>query len=639
MRIQYTFWKLVIFAFFFPSNITTAVDILKTGSELKMVASGFAFTEGPAVDLNGDVYFTDQPNDRILKWRSDNNTVSDWLKPAGRSNGMYFDQNGNLLTCADEQNQIWSISPNKKISVLIKDFEGKLFNGPNDLWIHSSGRIYFTDPLYKRPYWKRDPKMQLDGRHVYLLDPMDNSVTKVDSNLIQPNGIVGSPDGKFLYVADINAGKTYKYRITPSGELTNRELFCRQGSDGMALDQQGNLYLTGKGVTVFNSKGEKIHHIPVPEKWTANVVFGGKNFDQLFITAMDSVYTLQMNVKGARQNKKFSRIQKKFFGELEDGHEVFQYTLKNKDDIEVKIINYGAIMTSIMVPDRSGLFQNVIVGSDSLKDYLKSFPSAAIIGRFANRIKNATFSIDGRKYHITKNNGQNHIHGGKVGFSKKLWKVVGTQIEDSSSSLILECYSKDGEEGFPGNLTTRVTYSLDDTNTLKIDYHAKTDAPTIVNLTNHAYFNLSGSTDVHPNDHTLWLHSETVTEVDKSLIPTGEILEIKGTPLDFLKPKLIGQDVGKMTQFRRPMYDNNFIICHDLDGWTTFARVEESKSGRYMEVATDQPGVQLFTGNPKGLCLETQHYPDSINHSHFPSPVLRPGKPFQTSTSFTFGWK
>lgn len=637
MKFRKTICQLGILLFCLILDASHGKDLVQQGSKLTKLASGFSFTEGPAVDSKGNVYFTDQPNDRIVKWDPEKNSVTDWLKPAGRSNGMFFDAKGNLLTCADEKNQLWSISPEKKVSVLIEDFEGKLLNGPNDLWVHPSGRIYFTDPLYKRPYWQRDPESQLDGRHVYLFQPENKSITRVDENLVQPNGIVGSPDGKLLYVADINAGKTYKYDISEKGLLMNRRLFCDQGSDGMTLDQDGNLYLTGKGVTVFNDKGEKIHHISVPERWTANIVFGGKNFNKLFITAMGSVYTLDMNVEGAHQFQKHSTISKEEFGKLDSGETVYQFTLRNKNNLEVKIINYGAIITSISTPDSNGKFENVIVGSQSLADYLKSFPSAAIIGRFANRIKGATFSIDGKKFVVTRNNGKNHIHGGKIGFSKKLWKVVGADSKSESVALTLECLSKDGEEGFPGNLTTRVTYTLNNSNSLKIYYHAETDSPTIINLTNHAYFNLSGNPDILPDNHTLWIKSDAVTEVDHELIPTGKIIQTKGTPLDFNEMKLIGKDVRQMTQFRRPMYDNNFIISHEKGGWTTFARVEEPKSGRFMEVATNQPGVQLFTGNPKGLCLETQHYPDSINHPHFPSPILRPGDSFQSSTSFTFG--
>jgi gluconolactonase len=273
-------------------------DIKAPGAKLKKLADGFKFTEGPAADKKGNVYFTDQPNDRIVKWSTDG-TISDWLKPAGRSNGTYFDKDGNLIACADEKNELWSISPDKKTIVLTKDFSGKLLNGPNDLWIRPDGNIYFTDPLYKRPYWKRDPEMQQPGQYVYFLNRKSGDVKPVATDLKQPNGIIGTPDGKTLYVADIGAGKTYSFSIQSDGSLSNKKLFCELGSDGMTRDSDGNVYLTGKGVTVFNSDGKQIDHIDVPEPWTANVTFGGKDGKLLFITASEATYGIEMRVKGA----------------------------------------------------------------------------------------------------------------------------------------------------------------------------------------------------------------------------------------------------------------------------------------------------------------------------------------------------
>ena len=274
--------------------------IIAPDAKLEKLAGGFEFTEGPAVDKDGNVFFTDQPNDRIVKWSAADGTVSDWLKLCGRSNGTYFDKDGNLIACADEKNELWSIAPDKKITVLVKDFGGKLLNGPNDLWIRPDGAIYFTDPLYKRPYWKRDPAMQQDGQHVYFLAADRKGLKRVATDLKQPNGIIGTPDGKTLYIADIGAGKTYAYDIQADGSLTNKRLFCELGSDGMTLDNEGNVYLTGRGVTVFDKAGNKIEHIDVPESWTANITFGGKNRDLLFITASKSVYGVKMRVKGAR---------------------------------------------------------------------------------------------------------------------------------------------------------------------------------------------------------------------------------------------------------------------------------------------------------------------------------------------------
>jgi gluconolactonase len=213
---------------------------------------------------------------------------------------LYFDKKGNLLACADEKNQLWSIDPAGKVTVLVKDFKGKLLNGPNDLWIHPGGGVYFTDPYYKRPYWKRDPQVQ-DARGVYYLAPDRKTLSRVADDLVQPNGIIGTPDGKKLYVADIGDKKTYVYTIGKDGKLSDRKLFCRMGSDGMTIDDKGNVYLTGRGVTVFNGAGKKIEHIEVPERWTANVCFGGKDRKTLFITAGKGLYSLAMRVRGARE--------------------------------------------------------------------------------------------------------------------------------------------------------------------------------------------------------------------------------------------------------------------------------------------------------------------------------------------------
>lgn len=270
--------------------------LIAKGASLTKLASDYIFTEGPAVDKAGNVYFTDQPNNRIMKWTTDGK-IAVFMDSAGRANGLYFDKAGNLLACADLDNQIWKITPDKKVTVLVNDVEGKKLNGPNDLWVHPKGGIYFTDPFYKRDYWKRTGK-EIEKENVYFLAP-DGKLKVVDNQLVRPNGIIGSADGKMLYVADINAKKTYTYQIQADGSLSDKKLLIEMGSDGMTLDSKGNLYLTGKGVTVVNPAGEKIAHIDVPENWTANVCFGGKNRKILFITAMKSVYTLQMKVKGA----------------------------------------------------------------------------------------------------------------------------------------------------------------------------------------------------------------------------------------------------------------------------------------------------------------------------------------------------
>jgi gluconolactonase len=271
--------------------------IVAAGAEIATLADGFKFTEGPACDAEGNVFFTDQPNDRIMKWSVDGQ-LSTFMKPCGRSNGLYFDGDGKLWACADEKNELWVIAPDgSEHDVVLKDFEGKLLNGPNDLWIRPDGGIYFSDPFYKRPYWNRGPREQ-DVQGVYYLTPDRKQVKRVANDLQQPNGLIGTPDGKTLYVADIRAKKTYAYDVQDDGNLANKRLFCEMGSDGMTIDQEGNVYVTGNGVTVFNAAGRQIDQISIPGKWTANVCFGGADRQTLFITSSDSLYGIRTRVKG-----------------------------------------------------------------------------------------------------------------------------------------------------------------------------------------------------------------------------------------------------------------------------------------------------------------------------------------------------
>ena len=272
--------------------------ILAPGAKLERLADGFKFTEGPAADAQGNVLFTDQPNDRMMKWSVDGK-LSTFLQPCGRSNGLCVDAPGNLWACADEHNQLWCIDPAGRITVVVKDYQGKLLNGPNDVWVRPDGGVYFTDPLYKRPYWKRPPAAQQDCQAVYYLATDHQKLMRVAEDLKQPNGIIGTPDGKTLYVADIGAKKTYAYDIQSDGTLAGKRLFCEMGSDGMTIDSAGNVYLTGKGVTVFDRTGKQIEHIAVEEPWTANVCFGGKDRHTLFITAGKSFYGIHMRVQGA----------------------------------------------------------------------------------------------------------------------------------------------------------------------------------------------------------------------------------------------------------------------------------------------------------------------------------------------------
>jgi gluconolactonase len=263
---------------------------------LKVISAQFKFTEGASVDKKGNVFFTDQPNDKIWKYGIDGK-LSLYMDKSGRANGTYFDKKGNLIVCADENNQIWSIDKNKKIKVLFSDYEGKKVNGPNDIWLDAKGGIYFTDPYYQRNYWTRkSPEIQ--GQKVYYLPKGKKEAIIVADDIIKPNGIVGTPDGKFLYVADMSANKTYRYTINADAKLTDRQLILNQNSDGMTLDSNGNIYVTGKGVNIYKPTGEKIAHIDVPEEWCGNICFGGKDKNVLFITASKSLYTIPVNAKG-----------------------------------------------------------------------------------------------------------------------------------------------------------------------------------------------------------------------------------------------------------------------------------------------------------------------------------------------------
>jgi len=278
------------------STLAQDIPVVAPGATVKEVAKQFAFTEGPAVNKQGDIYFTDQPNDKI--WKYDvNGKLSLFMDKTGRSNGLYFDKKGNIISCADEKDELWAISPSKKVTVLLSDYEGKKLNGPNDLWIDPKGGIYFTDPFYPRDYWTRKTP-DIKEQKVYYLPKGKKAAVVADDSVVKPNGIVGTPDGKYLYVADIEAGKTYRYRINLDGSLTDKQLFVSQGSDGMTLDSEGNLYITGQGVTIYDNTGKKLGNIPIPTHWTGNVCFGGKDRKTLFITASEAIYTLQMRVKG-----------------------------------------------------------------------------------------------------------------------------------------------------------------------------------------------------------------------------------------------------------------------------------------------------------------------------------------------------
>lgn len=289
--------RYVLFLVALGYGLACTAQVVAPGASLQLVADGFAFTEGPATDAEGNVFFTDQPNDRIWKYDTDGK-LSIFMEPAGRSNGLYFDRRGNLIACADENFELWRIGMDKQVEKLAVNYRDSLFNGPNDVWISPSGTIYFTDPYYQRNYWSRS-EADMKSQALYRYDA-DGTLTRLDDQFKKPNGIIGTPDGKTLYVADINDQKIYRYTISADGSVKDKTFFAPQGSDGITIDEHGNIYLTGKGVDVYSPSGEHIQHIDVPVNWTANVCFGGKERDFLFITATDKVFTLKMAVKGVK---------------------------------------------------------------------------------------------------------------------------------------------------------------------------------------------------------------------------------------------------------------------------------------------------------------------------------------------------
>jgi len=336
------------------------------------------------------------------------------------------------------------------------------------------------------------------------------------------------------------------------------------------------------------------------------------------------------------QGQAIKRVEQTAFGKTRDGSEVKLITLRNSRGMSAQIITYGAIIKELQAPDRNGNFTNILLSTDSLQSFERGFGgAAAVIGRVVNRIGGAQFDLDGTTYKLAANDKGNTIHGGRKGFAQSVWTVEAAPVKENESSVKLAYLSKDGEEGFPGNLKTTVLYTLTDNNELRIDYEAETDKPTIANLSNHAYWNLAGGGSCL--DDILWIPSQSYTAADADLIPTGEILPLKGTILDFSKPTRIGDRIQQLKP-KMNGYDHNYILGPGK-AMKMAARLIEPKSGRIMEVRTTQPAVQLYTANHLGhtaVCLETQHYPDSIHHKNFPSIVVRPGEPLQETTLFTF---
>lgn len=341
------------------------------------------------------------------------------------------------------------------------------------------------------------------------------------------------------------------------------------------------------------------------------------------------------------------------YGRTKDGETVEQYTLRNSAGMQVTIITYGGIITSMRVPDRAGSFANVALGFDCLEKYQADHPYfGALTGRYANRIAGARFSLDGKSYALPANDGPNSLHGGERGFDKRLWSA-----RETPAGLGLTYHSADGEEGYPGNLEADVSYTLTDDNALRIDYRATTDAPTIVNLTNHSYFNLLGEGEGAISDHILSLNADRYTPVDRNLIPTGELAAVAGSPLDFRQPKAIGAH-WRSSQAQIALaggYDHNYVLNRQglaAGELGLAASVYEPRTGRRMQVWTTEPGIQFYSGNfldgtlygasgrayrqGDGLALETQHFPDSPNQPHFPSTVLRPGETYQSTTVYQF---
>jgi aldose 1-epimerase len=339
------------------------------------------------------------------------------------------------------------------------------------------------------------------------------------------------------------------------------------------------------------------------------------------------------------------------FGKTTDGTEVQLFTLKNQQGMTATITNYGGIITSLLVPDKTGQLGDVVLGYDSLADYQKDSPYfGALIGRYGNRIKQGKFTLDGKAYQVPVNNGPNSLHGGLKGFDKRVWQATpGTSAD--GPTLKLTYLSKDGEEGYPGNLTATVTYTLTNDNALRLDYTATTDKPTPVNLTNHSYFNLAHGTAQNDLDHVVTLNADRYTVVDNSLIPTGELRAVAGTPMDFRQPHAIGERIAQVPGAAPGGYDHNWVL--NGEGLRSVVTVYEPTTGRTMDVTTDQPGVQFYSGNfldgklkgkggtvynqHYGFALETQHFPDSPNQPKFPSTILRPGETLHSTTIYKFG--
>ncbi|PIB30566.1 aldose epimerase family protein [Maribacter sp. 4G9] len=360
----------------------------------------------------------------------------------------------------------------------------------------------------------------------------------------------------------------------------------------------------------------------------------------------------EMKEETPKENTSKLSITESDYGTTQDGKKVSQFSLKNDGGIEVDIITYGGRITSLKTPDKEGNMQNVVLGFDNLAQYEKDNPYfGSLIGRYGNRIAKGKFSIGEEAYTLAQNNGENSLHGGIKGFDKQVWDAKA-QEGDNTASLILTYLSRDMEEGFPGNLSTTVTYTLNNDNSLDVLYEATTDKATIVNLTQHAYFNLSGDFSNTILDHVVEIDADAYLPVDSGLIPTGELRSVEGTPFDFREPKTVGSDISEENEQLKlgGGYDHCWVLNDQQAGFRKVASAYHPATGRFLEVSTDEPGIQFYTGNfldgtlpapnngtyakRSGLCLETQHYPDSPNQEEFPSVVLNPGEKYVTKTTF-----
>ena len=375
-------------------------------------------------------------------------------------------------------------------------------------------------------------------------------------------------------------------------------------------------------------------------------------FPIIYLAFLSSIAMIILTVTVVNSEAK-PKIKKELFGKTTDGKAIEIYTLTNSKRAEAKIITYGGTVVSLKVPDRKGNFDDVVLGYDNLDGYLNdTFYIGCLIGRYGNRIAKGKFSLNGAAYTLVQNNGENHLHGGTKGFDKVIWKAKSL-VTKNGASLELSRLSKDGEEGYPGNLSVNVIYTLTDNNELKIDYSATTDKDTVINLTQHSYFNLAGADSDDILNHQLQINSDRFTPTDRGSIPTGELRIAKGTPFDFILPTAIGARIEQSDEQLKfgSGYDHNFVLNKNNQAITLAAKVYEKTSGRVMEVYTTQPAMQLYTGNflvnvkgksgkiygkHDGFCLETQHYPNSPNEPQFPTTVLKPNQKYLQTTVYKF---